>query len=138
MSLDTSYKIYVWMQFSGLIKRSKLLKLNSNEIGANEDSDDEEGHIANEEEDEEIIQMTGGNIQIEKIAMVLGQNDFIYYLKKKNGLCMIYEGNPKEAYLHKHEEVFSFVANKCLSFDIDGETFYLMDDEHTVLKLKRK
>jgi hypothetical protein len=38
-----------------LIKRSKLLKLNCSEIGANEDSDDMTAHKADEEEDEEII-----------------------------------------------------------------------------------
>ena len=47
--------------------------------------------------------MSGGRIQIEKIPMVLGENDFLYYIKMKNGLCMIYEGNPKEAFVNKHE-----------------------------------
>jgi hypothetical protein len=48
MQLDTSYKIYVWMQYPNQIARSKLLKINSNEIGANEDSDDNAGQQADE------------------------------------------------------------------------------------------
>jgi hypothetical protein len=86
-----------------LIKRSKLLKSNSNELGANEDSEELVGSCTHEEEDEEIIQMTGGHIQIDKIPLILGENDFIYYVKARNGLCMIYEGNPKEAYINSHE-----------------------------------
>ena len=46
--------------------------------------------------------MTGGNIQIDKIPVILGENDYIYYVKNRNGLCMIYEGNPKEAYINSH------------------------------------
>ena len=60
--------------------------------------------------------MTGGVIQIEKLPLVLGENDYIYYVKMKNGMCMIYEGNPKEPYIQKHEEIFCFRAFKCLSF----------------------
>jgi hypothetical protein len=85
-----------------MIVRSKLLKHCTNEIGAGEDSDEHIDNPKGDEEDEEIVQMTGGSIQIEKIPMILADNDFIYYIKIKNGLCMIYEGNPKDVYFRCH------------------------------------
>ena len=51
-----------------------------------------------EEVDEEMIAYTGGRIQFEQVHMVLAENDYIYYVMKRNGLCSLHEGNPKEAY----------------------------------------
>ena len=97
---DLNYSIYLWTQFPNELIRSKLL---SNTNG--EDSDDElvvPGQLEDEEVDEEMVAYTGGRIQYEKVHMVLAQNSFIYYVMKHNGLCSLYEGNPREPYNTRH------------------------------------
>jgi hypothetical protein len=48
------------------------------------------------------------------------------------------EGNPRDCYLEKHYSIFDLKASHCLALDIlNSDTFFIMDDCHTIYKLTR-
>lgn len=66
------------------------------------------------------------------------ERDNIYYIQKLNGLVSIIEGSPRDCYLKNHFNIFNLKANRCLGFEIlNANTFFMMDDKHTVYKLTR-
>ena len=67
----------------------------------------------------------------------MNDKDFMYYIKKKNGKCFIFEGNPRDQYLNKHQSIYSLKADKCLAFTITNDEFYFMDENYIVYKLRR-
>ena len=67
----------------------------------------------------------------------MNDKGFMYYIKKKNGKCYIFEGNPRDQYLNNHQVIFKFKAEKCLSFSIEHDIFYFMNENYVVFTLKR-
>ena len=67
----------------------------------------------------------------------MNDKGFMYYIKKKNGKCYIFEGNPRDQYLANHQVIFKMKAEKCLSFSISKDLFYFMDENYVVFTLKR-
>lgn len=59
----------------------------------------------------------------------------MYYIKKKNGKCYIFEGNPRDQYLKKHGAVFKLKAERCLAFTVVQDLFFFMDENFIVYKL---
>ena len=50
--------------------------------------------------------------------MQQNDKDFMYYIKKKNGKCYIFEGNPRDCWLQNHYPIFKIKAEKCLAFSV--------------------
>jgi hypothetical protein len=68
----------------------------------------------------------------------MNSKDFIYYVTKKNGMCDIMEGNPRDQYIVNHVSIYSIKAEKCLAFSVEeGDKFYFMDESHVVYKMTR-
>jgi hypothetical protein len=75
---------------------------------------------------------------METIPVIMNSKDFIYYVTKKNGMCDIMEGNPRDQYIVNHVSIYSIKAEKCLAFSVEeGDKFYFMDESHVVYKMTR-
>ena len=131
MKRDLKYKTFIWTQFPNKLMRSSLMKITN---GLIESQESDEGADNDADEDEDIV----GKFTYQPIKMILNERDFIYYVTKKNGLCYIVEGNPRDQKIDNHEIIYSIKAEKCLALTIDGEdTFYFMDESYVVQKLNR-
>ena len=51
--------------------------------------------------------------------MIQDSKDFIYYIKSANGVCKIYEGNPRDPYERNHQCIFEIKADECYAFTIN-------------------
>ena len=70
--------------------------------------------------------------------MCQDENDNMYYIIKNNGIISVMEGSPKDCYIANHYSIFDLKASFCRGFGIiNSDTFFLMDDFHTVYKLVR-
>ena len=71
--------------------------------------------------------------------MLLLTNDkgFMYYVKRKNGKCYIFEGNSRDQYISNHVVIFKIKAEQCLAFSIIKDVFYFMNENHVVYMLTR-
>ena len=99
---DYSFKTYVWSQFQSGIVRSKILRSDPDDGIEEQDSDIDQDapskKIGEWEDEYEITE----NFIYEPINVQINDKDFMYYIKKKNGKCYIFEGNPRDQYLKKH------------------------------------
>ena len=133
---DLKFKTYIWTQFPNSLVRSGLLRPSANKMEAMEDSDVEDplDMEANQENEDSV----GGKKTMEAVPVIMNGKDFMYYVTKKNGMCDIMEGNPRDQYIKNHVCLYSIKANKCLAFSIEeGDVFYFMDESHVVYKMTR-
>ena len=130
---DLNFKTYIWTQFPQKLIRSKVIKKCSTHNKVEEyDSDNPSG-----DEDHENDDISGAKT-FEQVQMLMNDRDFIYYVQKHNGKCIIVEGNPRDPYIENHEKIMSITAEKCLAFTIDKkDNFYFMDENFIVYKMSR-
>lgn len=99
---DQNFKMYIWTQFPQQLVKSKILNPKRGDMV---DSDASEGE--EEDDDEKEIK---GKAFFEQVPMIKNTKDFIYYVTRHNGMCLIMEGNPREPKLSSHYSIFRLKA----------------------------
>jgi hypothetical protein len=70
--------------------------------------------------------------------MIQDPKDFIYYVKNFNGICQIYEGNPRDPYEKRHQIIFEIKSDDCYGFSMSKKgQFFFMDNHYNIYKLTR-
>jgi hypothetical protein len=92
MKRDNLYKTYFWTQFPSKLVKSKMLR-DLDDIDSDESGDEDI-----EEDEKDIL----GRIEFSQVPMFNNDRDFIYYVTRLNGKCIIMEGNPRDPYINNH------------------------------------
>ena len=72
-----------------------MLKASTNKMDAVVDSDDT---ISSEKENSDDEDVSSQRVY-EEVQMIMSDRDFIYYITKREGMCEIMEGLPRDPYL---------------------------------------
>ena len=68
----------------------------------------------------------------------MDEKDFIYYVRKENGVCQLMEGNPRLPSLEDHYPIFEVKAESCTAMTVEsGDKIFFMDEEYTIYVLTR-
>ena len=59
---------------------------------------------------------------------MMNDKGFMYYIKRKNGKCYLFEGNPRDQNENKHQAIFKIKAERCMAFSVIKDQFYFMDE----------
>lgn len=133
---DTRYKINVWTQYPNKIICQSLLRPDSGLLSQAEEETDEGRDVSSSSSSEEEDYFN--KVSIEEVPMIQNSMDYIFYVVKKNSLCHIMEGNPRDPNLDNHSSIFKIKAEKCLALTMNEseQTFFFMDENKLIQMLK--